>query len=213
MASLRPERLLAAALAIALLSGASGRITGTIPTGAGGMPIRYECDRLEMDYKANQMHLHGKVKVTQGDLSVEADEADAKTTSKDYKTSHWVFAGLVHVRAESEGDLRADKATVEIADGELASAFVTGSPAQFQQTRATAGRLAKGHAATIDYQVAAATVTLTGDALLTDDQNGDDLHSPTITYNVRDMSVEADGGAGSRAHMSITPSSAPGKKP
>jgi lipopolysaccharide transport protein LptA len=207
------ERVLAAVAAVALLSGASNRISGTIPTGSGRMPIKYECDKLDVDYKTNQMHLRGNVKIVQGDISVAADEADARTTSQDYKTSHWLFTGTVHVRAESEGDLRADRATVEIANGELASAYVTGSPAQFQQTHSTAGRLAKGHAAAIDYQVAAATVTLTGDALLSDDQSGDDLHGPTITYNVRDMSVEADGAASGRAHMSITPGSAPRKKP
>ena len=60
-------------------------------------------------------------------------------TSQDFKNSHWVFTGNVHVRAESQGDLRADRATVEIVNGALASAFVSGSPAQFQQTRAHGG--------------------------------------------------------------------------
>ncbi len=44
--------------------------------------------------------------------------------------------------------------TVEISNGELASALVNGSPALFEQTRSTAGRLVKGHASTIDYEVA-----------------------------------------------------------
>lgn len=213
MANLLPERLLTAAMAITLLTGASARITGTIPAGPGRAPISYECDKLEVDYKANEMRLSGKVKIAQGDISVAADEADARKTGQDYKTSHWVFAGAVHVRAESQGDLRADRATVEIANGELASALVTGSPAQFAQTRATAGRLAKGHAATIDYQVAAATVTLAGDAVLTDNQSGNDLHSPTITYNIRAMSVQAQGTPGNRAHLSVMPGSAPREKP
>jgi lipopolysaccharide transport protein LptA len=188
-------------------------ITGTIPTGTGKPPVKYECDRAEVDYKSNLMHLRGNVKIWQGDISVAADEADAKGASQDFKNSHWVFGGKVHVRSESQGDLRADHATLEIATGELASAIVTGSPALFEQTRPTAGRLAKGHASSIAYEVAAATVTLTGDAVLSDDRNGDDLHSPSIVYNVRDMAIKADGGPGGRAHMSITPSSAPEKKP
>ena len=66
-----------------------------------------------------------------------------------------MFTGKVHVRAESQGDLHSDHATLEIINGELASALVTGSPAQFEQTRSTTGRLVKGHATTIDYDVAA----------------------------------------------------------
>jgi lipopolysaccharide transport protein LptA len=204
---------LAAGAAYALPTVAAATITGTINAGTCKPPVKYECERAEMDYKANLMHLRGNVKIWQGDVSVAADEADAKGASQDFKNSHWVFGGKVHVRSESQGDLRADHATVEIATGELASAIVTGSPAMFEQTRPTAGRQAKGHATTIDYQVAAATITLTGDAVLSDDHIGDDMHGPTITYNVRDMSLKAEGGAGGRARMTITPSSAPGKKP
>lgn len=194
--------------------GAAGAaITGTIPSDTGKPPVKYECDHAEVDFKAHLMHLHGNVKITQGDISVAADEANAKGTSEDYKNSHWVFGGQVHIRSESQGDLRADRGTVEISAGELASALVNGSPALFEQTRPTAGRLAKGHASSIDYEVAAATVTLTGDAVLNDDRNGEDLHSPSIRYNVRTMALEADGGPGGRARATITPSSGPETKP
>ena len=93
-------------------------------------------------------------------MSVAADDAEAATTSEDSRNQHWVFTGNVHVRAETQGDLRADRATVEITNGALASADVSGSPAQFEQTRVTAGRLVKGHAAGIHYDVAAATIKL-----------------------------------------------------
>jgi lipopolysaccharide transport protein LptA len=200
-----------AACAVPTLAGATN--TGSIPTGPGRLPVKYECDYLDVDYKANVMHLHGNVRIWQGDISVASDEADARGTGQDFKDSHWVFGGKVHVRSESQGDLRADHAVVEITAGELASAVVTGSPALFEETHPTAGRLAKGQASSIDYEVAAATVTLTGDAVLNDDHNGEDLHSPSITYNVRTMNLEADGGPGGRARMTVTPGAGPGKKP
>jgi lipopolysaccharide transport protein LptA len=196
-----------------LVSAAGATITGTIPSDTGKPPVKYECDHAEVDFKAHLMHLHGNVKIIQGDISVAADEANAKGTTEDYKNSRWVFGGKVHVRSESQGDLRADHATVEITTGELASAIVSGSPALFEQTRPTAGRLAKGHASSIDYEVAAATVTLTGDAVLNDDHNGEDLRSPSIKYNVRTMALEADGGPGGRARATITPASGPERKP
>ncbi|HEV2703132.1 MAG TPA: LptA/OstA family protein [Steroidobacteraceae bacterium] len=204
---------LAMALILAAPAGAAV-ISGSIPAGPGKPPVKYECDHAEVEYKANVMHLRGNVKIWQGDISVAAETADAKGTTQDFKDSHWVFNGKVHVRSESQGDLRAEHATVEIAGGQLASAVVTGSPALFEQTRPTAGRLAKGHARSIDYEVAAATVTLTGDAVLSDDHNSEDMHSPSITYNIHTMGVEADGGVGDdRAHYKFTPHSGPGKKP
>src|ERR1700753_3904301 len=145
----------AATVACALPGLAAATITGTINAGPGRPPVKYECERAEMDYKSNLMHLRGTVRIWRGDIGVGAEEADAKGASQDFKNSHWVFGGKVHVRSESQGDLRADHASVEIATGQLASAVVTGSPAMFEQTRATAGRQAKGHASTIDYQVAA----------------------------------------------------------
>src|SRR5580658_6378481 len=109
-----PRRLLllmAAGALFAVPSGAAENITGTIPTGTGKPPVKYECDHADVDYKAHLMHLHGHVKIWQGDISVAADEADAKGESQDFKDSHWEFSGKVHVRSESQGDLRADHAT------------------------------------------------------------------------------------------------------
>lgn len=203
----------AAALCAVPAAADESSTTGTIPTGTGKPPVKYQCDHALMDYKANLLHLRGNVKIWQGDITVAADDADARGEGHDFKDSHWVFGGKVHVRSESQGDLRADHATVEITTGQLASAIVTGSPALFEQIRPTAGWLAKGHASSIDYEVAAHTVTLSGDAALNDDHNGYDLHGATITYNVSDMAIEANGGPGGRARTIITPGSGPGKKP
>jgi len=208
-----PRRPLLVAAALIAMPPAGAAIIGTIPTGEGKPPVKYQCDHASMDYGGGLLHLRGNVRIWQGDISVAADQADATGNGHEFKTSHWVFGGKVHVRSESQGDLHADHATVEIAMGELRSAVVSGSPALFEQTRPMAGRMARGHAATIDYEVAAHTVTLSGDAVLSDDRSGEDLRGETMTYNVRDMVVEAEGGPGSRARMTVTPGSAPEKKP
>lgn len=196
---------LAAAAAVVLLTGASGTITEN----SSNAPITWEAGTFDLDYKSHLMHLHGDVKISRGDVSIAADEAQA--VSLDSRNSHWVFTGKVHVRSESQGDLRGDRATVEITQGELANAVVTGSPAQFEQTRSTAGRLVKGHAATINYDVAAGNVKLNGDAWLSDDRNDNDMRSPSITYNVRDRRIEGDGDVtvGGRVHMKIQPRADP----
>jgi lipopolysaccharide transport protein LptA len=126
-----------------------------------------------------------------------------------------VFIGKVHVRSESQGDLQGDRATVEIVQGELASAVLTGSPAQFEQTRSKSDRLVKGHATTIDYEVAAGTVQLTGDAWLSDAQNDNEMRDTSITYNIRNRSLASGGNvpAGGRVHLKIQPKADPATTP
>jgi lipopolysaccharide transport protein LptA len=201
---------LAAVTAIGVLTGASSERmpSCTVSAGPGKEPLTCSARNVEVDYKTNVMHMSGDVKISQRDISVAADAAQA-TSAKDFKNSHWVFTGNVHVRAESQGDMRADRATVEIVNSALASAHVTGSPAQFEQTHAKNGDLAKGHASTADYDVGAGTVTLTGDAVLTLSDGQNILKGPSITYNVREQNIQitTDAKSGERPHMSLTPKS------
>jgi lipopolysaccharide transport protein LptA len=245
MATLFPERrsrgqrlglgLAAGLAAITVLTGASSK--GTAIT-SNRCKIDVESGPTEMDYETHLINLRGGVKITQSaqrpedhaacDVSVAADSAQA--TGIDFNNSKWVFTGKVHIQAESQGELHSDRASVEFSNNVLARAIVTGSPAQFEQTRSTAGRLVKGEAATIDYEVAAGIVKLMGDktignAWLSDDHNDNDLHSATIIYNIREKRLEGDAGPspGGRVHMTITPKadlgaapaagSGPGKKP
>ncbi len=206
----RARRITAAVVAAVVMTTLTAP-SGTVNVGLGKAPVTWSARTFDVDYKTQLTHLRGDVKFSQGDISVTADEAQGQATSQNAKSYHWVFTSKVHVRSESQGDLRADRGIVEIVNGALASALVTGSPATFEQTRSTSGRLIKGHAATIDYEVAAGAVKLTGDAWLSDDQNDNDMHSPTITYNVRTRHIEGDvsGDAGSRVRMRITPKTVP----
>jgi lipopolysaccharide transport protein LptA len=201
---------LAAAAAIAVLTGAGGgrMVSCTVSAGPGKEPVTCSARTVDLDRKTNRMHLSGDVKISQGDISVAADAAEA-TLMADSKNSHWVFTGNVHVRAEREGDLRADSATVEIINSALASAHATGSPAQFEQTHAKNGDLAKGHSNTADYDVVAGTVTLTGDAVLTLSEGQNVWRGPSVTYNVREQNIQltSDSTAGKRPHMTLTPKS------
>lgn len=194
---------LAAVAAIALLSGAT--YTGSI--GEGALKITWSARKWSLDYKTNVMHLSGDVKIVRGDVSVEADEADATGTSQDFKNSHWVFTGKVHVRTESQGDLYAERTTLEITNGALASARVTGSPAQFEQTQSKNGSLAKGHANTVDYDVVAGIVKLTGEPWLSYANGQNVINGKSITYNVRDRQIQGEGDSGERSHMTFTPKS------
>jgi lipopolysaccharide transport protein LptA len=196
----------AAIAAIAVLTGATS--SGTI--GEGADKITWSAKNWAVNYKTNVMHLSGDVKIVRGvrdDLSVAADEAEATGTSRDFKNSHWVFTGKVHVRTESQGDLHADRTTLEIINGALASAHATGSPAQFEQTQSKNGSLAKGHANTADYDVLAGTVKLTGTPWLSYGNGQNIVSAASITYNVRDQEIEGNGESGERAKLTVTPKS------
>jgi lipopolysaccharide export system protein LptA len=212
-------RALVAIAAIPLLAGAGTQTQishGVLRGSSGKAPILWQArGPFLMDTQTQHIHLRGDVKISQGEISVESDDAEAISTSKDSRSSHWVFTGKVHVRAESQGDLHSDHATLEIINGELASALVTGSPAQFEQTRSTTGRLVKGHANAINYDVASAVVKLTGDAWLTDDRNENDMKACEITYNVRDRQIQgqSDKCPGGQVHMTVIPRSLPGSAP
>jgi lipopolysaccharide transport protein LptA len=201
---------LVATAAISVLSAASGDhvVSCTVGAGPGKESILCSARTIDLDRKTNLMHLRGEVKIAQGDISVAADAAEV-TAMADYKNSHWVFTGNVHVRAEREGDLRADRATVEIINSALASAHATGSPAQFEQNHAKNGDAAKGHSDTADYDVVAGTVKLSGDAFLSLSDGQNIIKAPSITYNVRDRQIQGEGDpvAGVRGHMTLTPKS------
>lgn len=227
MANLIPEHLgrgrrlglvIAAGMAaIMLLSGASS----TGPDKSPKCKIDVDSGPTEVDYQTHLLNMRGGVKITVAarrpedfaacDVSVSADSAQA--TGLDFNNSKWLFTGKVYVRTQSQGQLHSDRASVEFSNNLLARAIVTGSPAQFEQAPTAAGTPAKGHASTIDYDVVAGTVKLTGDAWLA---RGDSkMEAPSITYNVRDKEVEGQNGAvpGSRVHMTIVPKSNSGSAP
>src|SRR5580704_13173723 len=112
--------------------------------------ISLDAQSSELDYKNNNL-IFRKVRITQGNMSVTADQAQA--TGLDFENSHWVFRGNVKITMD-QGQLSSDEAESTFAKKLLAKALVNGKPAVFEQHVAKTGKLAKGHADTIDYDVA-----------------------------------------------------------
>ena len=161
-------------------------------------PVNWSADTVSVDYQNHHVVLRGEVRIVQGDVSVVADQAEA--TGLDAQDSLWVFTGKVHVHAEGQGELRSDRATVQFTHSNVAQVVVTGAPAEFEQAGIQGGGQARGHAGNIDYDVPAGIVKLSGDAWLSDGRS--EISYPLITYNVREKSLQADGG---RGHSSVSP--------
>ena len=83
----------------------------------------------------------------------------------------------------------------------LAKAVANGKPAAFQQHIAKTGKVAQGHADTIDYDASKGVVRLTKNAWLSDGQN--EIRGESLKYNVLAQSIVAEAagtGLAARAH-------------
>jgi lipopolysaccharide export system protein LptA len=159
---------------------------------------------MEFDYGAHRAVLRDDVVLSQGDLRVTADRCDA--TGFNTPTGRWTCTGNVHLTSELRGKLQSDEAVVDFHDNRIQSAVATGHPAQFEQTASTTGILARGHADTIEYAVAAQTVRLTMDAWIKYGDN-EEITAPVLVYNIKEQKLVAVGSGrpGERVHLTTVP--------
>jgi lipopolysaccharide transport protein LptA len=166
--------------------------------------ISLDASSSEVDYKKNTVKFQNIV-ISQGDIKVEANRAEAEATGLDFKTGHWTFNGDVRIHLEKRGNLRSDQAVLEFRDSQIVKATITGKPAQFEQQRPTSDLMARGHAGEIIYEPVAGVVRLSDDAWLSDGHN--EIRGPLLVYNIREQHVEAvtRPGAEDRVHITIVP--------
>ena len=183
-------------------------ISDAIAAKAEQKDISLDAQSFELDYKNGSMVYH-KVRVAQGSMSVAADLAQTtSSTGLDFDNSRWVFRGNVKI-AMDQGQLTSDEAEITFAKKLLAKAIVKGKPAAFEQRIAKTGKLAQGHADTIDYDVTKGVVHLSQNAWLSDGQN--EIRGESLKYNVLAQNViaEASEQGSQRVHIIITPPANP----
>ena len=163
--------------------------------------ISLDAQSSELDYKNNNLLFH-KVRITQGNMSVAADQAQA--TGLDFENSHWVFRGNVKITMD-QGQLTSDEAEITFIKKLLSKAIVNGNPAAFEQRIAKTGKLAEGRAESIDYDVTKGVVHLSKNAWLSDGQN--EIRGESLKYNVlaQNIVAEASEQGSQRVHIIITP--------
>jgi lipopolysaccharide transport protein LptA len=165
--------------------------------------IALDAQSSELDLKSNNMFFR-KVRIAQGAMSVSADQGQATQEALKFENSLWVFRGNVRITMEN-GLLTADEAQIDFIKKLLAKAVAHGKPAEFEQKIEKTGKVAHGHADTIDYDAAKGLVKLTKNAWLSDGQN--EVHGESFVYNVLTQSVVADAAeqGSQRVHIIITP--------
>jgi len=178
------------------------RATTRIETTEG--PVDVDASSATIDYRTQHAVLDN-VTITQNDIRVTANRAVGNGTGISFENNRWVFTGNVHIRSELRGNLTSESATVEFRNGQIQSALAVGQPAEFEQTRSNTGVLARGHADSIEYDVAANTVRLTDDAWL---KYGDSVETaPVLVYDIKAQKLLGAGTPkpGGRVHMTILP--------
>src|SRR5277367_3028523 len=181
-----------------------------IPAGAAAtrdaqQPILLDAQSSEVDLRTNSA-IFNKVRISQGSMAITADvgHATQTTTALDFDNNLWVFRGNVKITMD-QGLLTSDDAQITFVNKLLARAIATGKPAEFQQLIVKTGKLAKGRADTIDYDVSKGVVRLSKDAYVSDGQN--EIRGESLKYNVRAQSIVAEAAeqGSKRVHIIITP--------
>ncbi len=161
-------------------------------------PINLEAASSDFDYRNNAL-LFRRVKITQGDLTVEAQEASA--TGLEFENAQWSLKGDVRITVP-DGKLASDTATVGFKDNQIVSAQINGTPATFEQRIAERNQLARGRAESIEYDVRNGTVKLAGQAWLSDGQN--EIRGSTLVYDIGRQRVAANPGQTEPGGVRIT---------
>ena len=168
------------------------------------LPILLDAQSTEVDLRTNTA-VFNKVRISQGNMAITADQGHAtQTTALDFDNNLWIFRGNVKMTMD-QGLLTSDEAQITFVNKVLTRAVASGKPAAFEQVIPKTGKLAKGRADLIDYDVNNGIVRLSKDAYLTDGQN--EIRGESLKYNVRAQSVAADAAeqGSQRVHIIITP--------
>jgi lipopolysaccharide transport protein LptA len=184
MAGSRPDARCAACAALLALGVAAPADRGW-SAATSELPIVLDAASSDFDYKNNTL-LFRRVRITQGTMQVEAEEARANGLN--FENSEWNLSGDVRIQMPDR-KLNSGAAEVTFRNNEIARAVIRGQPASFEQRLKDEGKLARGRARSIEYDVQAGTVRLTGDAWLTDGQN--EIQGDTLIYNIDQELIKA----------------------
>jgi lipopolysaccharide export system protein LptA len=169
-------------------------------------PILLDAQSTSIDLKTNSA-VFSKIRISQGAMSITADQGQAsqqRSADLYFENNVWNFRGNVKITVE-QGQLFSDDAQITFVNSVLSKAVVNGKPASFEQTVAKTGKLAKGHAETIDYDAAKHLVRFSKNAYLNDGDH--DILAQAVKYDILAQKVIAEEAEqnSQRVHITITP--------
>ena len=187
--------LLVAAFAGAAASAETRSAEARSESDACHEPLCYTASRLQAERNRLLLYDIDIVDTTRGVSHIKADVAEA--TGTDFGSSQWVLTGHVQVFIP-EGELRADKATVQFANKRIDNMVAEGAPAEFEHALEN-GQTAHGHARSITFDMQRNEVQLNGDGWLSDGCR--EITSGHIGYDISSQRMWADSPPGDMARV------------
>ncbi len=167
------------------------------------LPISVDADTSELDRKNQMVTFHG-VRVTQGNLGIQADRAN--TSTLEFTNTRWTFTGNVVINTE-DTRIEADEAQLRFVNHKLVSAVVTGGPATFEQETTTdqGKKITRGGAGVIDYDVSNGILQLKSNAWI--NQGANEISGNVLRYDIPNERIVADSDreGTQRVHITIVP--------
>lgn len=170
------------------------------------LPIDLDADSSEFDRKLNRLLFRG-LKITQGPLQIEADEATASRL--DFENTRWEFTGNVRIK-NLDTLVYSDYADIDFQEHRIRHANMRGQPVRFVQQNIEKGTLTEGHAATMSYDVETGVISMSDDAWLSDGAN--EVSGDRISYDLIREYIIADADESGQVRMKIIPPDTAGER-
>lgn len=197
--SLQAARRALALTAIMLLASLEPRAAGAASARPTIDEIDLTADLVTSDQRKDFHELSGNVRISQGEMSMEAEKATARAMQTDH--SSWTFDRSVRIKT-ADANLASDSATATFANGQIAEATAKGTPATFEQRNATAEKRVQGRANNIQYDFGKGTIKLTDNVWFS--QGGNEFRGDTLIYYVREERVVMNPGGKQSGRVNIT---------
>ena len=165
------------------------------------LPMDIDADKTTFDGK-NSMIIFNGLRLTQGRISIQADEGRA--TRMELEDSTWHFSGNVIIDIGA-GRIMCDAAELFFDEFRLRSAIVTGSPAVYDLQRPGSEAKTHGEAGRLRYDVDAGIIEFSQQATIT--EGGNQISSNMLVYNIAEQRIQADssGEEDGRVRITYTP--------
>lgn len=165
------------------------------------LPMDIDADNTTIDGK-NSMIIFNGLRLTQGNISIQADEGRA--TRMELEDSTWHFSGNVIIDVGA-GHIECDTAELFFDDFQLKRAVVTGSPARYDLSRPGSDEITHAESGRLDYDVDKGVIEFSEQATIT--EGGNQISSMVLVYNIVEQRINADssGEEDDRVRITYTP--------
>jgi lipopolysaccharide transport protein LptA len=150
------------------------------------LPMDINADNTSIDGK-NSMIIFSGLTLTQGDVSIQADEGRA--TRMELEDASWNFTGNVIIKIGA-GHIECDTAELLFDDFRLRQAIVTGTPALYDLQRPGTTEITHAEAGRLHYDVDAGVIEFSEQATIT--EGGNQISSHMLVYNIIEQRINAD---------------------